>query len=634
MGTDFANPENRPKQKRTEDRTPQTYTGSQDAPKLTPVKAVQKHTPPAERQKVLDELAQRVTDWRKPTRISDFTKPPVVTKLEIAANETSSVSEPRSGQGGTEQPEQYTKQKRSALEHQGQDPVELHYRKPGARRLTKLEAEQMCKEANWTQDAPHQSDDAWVEASHQGTAPLPQQSRITPGNESPAPTTVFPVKPQPIEVASTTLTSGILAQQSTQGTKSDTNTASTQNLQSDPKQLIAQAKPEYEGVWLNSGIISRGGLEQMAFDGRIVRTDQNGKQTIIPVKYGQTVQQQTGDQLQYYFGSGNGIKKQLTPQQQRDEAIKRMPYGDKLVDAAKMVPDLLKGDAKAAYHKMVSDPGFVAQLVAVSAVFTALQATPAGPLMDGALVAYLGFSAGFSLAGYLLKTSSAKGESGLKAAATDLKDLVEIVGVAALGAILGNAGKILRALQGTSKVAGQVLARNSLIVDENVFIARQHLAEGTANAYEKLQLQRLEQIGSDDLRATNSINARLTARNPAFANKGINLSTKRTSSEYQGLLKELETPVIVKGKLKSGPIGGKTGVDDRNIVADSFFAKTEPGVVPRFATADSKVYNSLAWRAGIKVDQLEGKTLSEAYPKGFNVTINGKTLHVFPLPKK
>ena len=155
MGTDFANPENRPKQKRTEDRTPQTYTGSQDAPKLTPVKTVQKHTPPAERQKVLDELAQRVTDWRKPTRISDFTKPPVVTKLEIAANETSSVSEPRSGQGGTEQPEQYTKQKRSALEHQGQDPVELHYRKPGARRLTKLEAEQMRKEANWTQDAPH-----------------------------------------------------------------------------------------------------------------------------------------------------------------------------------------------------------------------------------------------------------------------------------------------------------------------------------------------------------------------------------------------------------------------------------------------------------------------------------------------
>ena len=87
MGTDFANPENRPKQKRTEDRTPQTYTGSQDAPKLTPVKAVQKHTPPAERQKVLDELAQRVTDWRKPTRISDFTEP-VVTKLGTAENET------------------------------------------------------------------------------------------------------------------------------------------------------------------------------------------------------------------------------------------------------------------------------------------------------------------------------------------------------------------------------------------------------------------------------------------------------------------------------------------------------------------------------------------------------------------
>jgi hypothetical protein len=370
----------------------------------------------------------------------------------------------------------------------------------------------------------------------------------------------------------------------------------------------------------------------MGFNGQIVRLDAKGKKITIPFKKGVPINLKPGDQIQQFVQDQPG-KSKLT-QKQRDEAIKKMSYGDKLVDAAKMVPDLLKGDAKAAYQKMVSDPGFVAQLVAVSAVFAALQATPAGPLIDGALVAYLGFSAGFSLAGYLLKTGSAQNEAGLKSAATDLKDLVEVVGVAGLGAVLGNAGRVLRALQGTSKVAGQVLARNSLIVDENVFIARQKLANGTANAYEKLQLQRLEKIGSDDLRATDSINARLTARDPKFASKGLNLSTKRSSPEYQGLLKELETPVIVKGKLKSGPIGGKTGVDDRNIVADSFFAKTEPGVVPRFATADSKVYNSLAWRAGIKVDQLKGKPLSEAYPNGFNVTINGKTLHVFPLPKK
>ena len=87
MGTDFANPENRPKQKRTiEDRTLPKYTSPQAAPKLASVKTVQKHTPPAERQKVLDELAQSVTDWRKPTRIDEFTEP-VVTKLTKAENE-------------------------------------------------------------------------------------------------------------------------------------------------------------------------------------------------------------------------------------------------------------------------------------------------------------------------------------------------------------------------------------------------------------------------------------------------------------------------------------------------------------------------------------------------------------------
>jgi bifunctional DNA-binding transcriptional regulator/antitoxin component of YhaV-PrlF toxin-antitoxin module len=141
----------------------------------------------------------------------------------------------------------------------------------------------------------------------------------------------------------------------------------------------------------------KGGVEIIPFDGRVVRVDKEGKQVTIPVKYGQPFRIQPGDQLRRFFDLTKfGTQKKLTPQQQRDEANKKMPYGDKLVDAAKMVPDLLKGDAKAAYNKMVSDPGFVAQLVAVSAVFAALQATPAGPLIDGALVAYLGFSAGCS----------------------------------------------------------------------------------------------------------------------------------------------------------------------------------------------------------------------------------------------
>jgi Glycosyl hydrolase-like 10 len=156
MGTDFANPENRPKQKRTEDRTSQTSTGSQSALKLTPVKIVQKHTPPAERQKTLDELAQRVTDWRKPTRVSELAEP-AVKQLRAVENEIPNSSGSKSGQDVTEESERYLTQKQAALEHLARDPVAVHYRKPGARRLTKREAEQMRKEANWTQDVPQLS---------------------------------------------------------------------------------------------------------------------------------------------------------------------------------------------------------------------------------------------------------------------------------------------------------------------------------------------------------------------------------------------------------------------------------------------------------------------------------------------
>jgi hypothetical protein len=135
-------------------------------------------------------------------------------------------------------------------------------------------------------------------------------------------------------------------------------------------------------------------------------------------------------------------------QKQRDAAIKKMSYGDKLVNAAKMVPDLLKGDAKAAFKSLTTDPAFVAQLVGVSAVFAVLQATPAGPFIDAALIAVLGFSGGFSLTSYLLKAYSAKDETGLKESAYELKNLVEIVGLAALTGALRATSKVLGKMKG------------------------------------------------------------------------------------------------------------------------------------------------------------------------------------------
>jgi hypothetical protein len=369
----------------------------------------------------------------------------------------------------------------------------------------------------------------------------------------------------------------------------------------------------------------------MGFNGQIVRRDAKGKQVTIPFKKGVPVKLQPGDQIQQ-FNPNQPDKKKLTPQQQRDEAIKKMSYGDKLIGAAKMVPDLLKGDAKAAYQKMVSDPGFVAQLVAVSAVFAALQATPAGPLIDGALVAYLGFSAGFSLAGYLLKTGSAQNEAGLKSAATDLKDLVEVVGIAGLGAVLGNAGRVLRALQGTSKVAGKVLKGDSLIVDSNVFVAKIFKAQNSPemHAGHRAALERMKQLGllSSDIRATDTTATELSVKFPKLDLKKIAISVDRNSSEYRSLLKNLENPDNVFGMT----VGRAKGIADRNIVADVFFAKTQAGVIPRYATADANIYKPLARRAGIVPERLNGKKIPEVYPNGFEVSINGKVIHVFPLP--
>jgi hypothetical protein len=213
----------------------------------------------------------------------------------------------------------------------------------------------------------------------------------------------------------------------------------------------------------DSATFNKGALpseQVLGFNGRIVRVTKEGKTVIIPFKKGVPIQLKPGDQIQEFVKDQPG--KKLTPQQQRDEAIKKKPYGDKLVDAAKMVPDLLVGDAKAAYQKMISDPGFAVQLGAVAAGFAAIQLTPAGPFVNGALIAVLGFSGGMSLANYLLKAHNAKDEAGLKAAAGELKNLVEIVGLAAISGALGSAGKVLGRMKGgatAEQAARQILFR-------------------------------------------------------------------------------------------------------------------------------------------------------------------------------
>jgi hypothetical protein len=103
--------------------------------------------------------------------------------------------------------------------------------------------------------------------------------------------------------------------------------------------------------------------------------------------------------------------------------------------------------------------------------------------------------------------------------------------------------------------------------------------------------------------------------------KGLPIDVARDSDPYKQVLAELERMNV----------GGGNGAADRALVADAFFAKTEPGVVPRFATADPDIYNKLARAKGIDPRRLGGKTLSQLHPGGFEVTVAGQKLHVVPI---
>jgi hypothetical protein len=103
--------------------------------------------------------------------------------------------------------------------------------------------------------------------------------------------------------------------------------------------------------------------------------------------------------------------------------------------------------------------------------------------------------------------------------------------------------------------------------------------------------------------------------------RGLPLEVTRESATYKQVIAELERMNV----------GGGKGAADRALVADAFLAKTEPGVVPRFATADKNVFNKLATEAGIDLTKMAGKKLSELHPGGFEVTVAGQKLHVVPI---
>src|SRR5699024_4382754 len=107
---------------------------------------------------------------------------------------------------------------------------------------------------------------------------------------------------------------------------------------------------------------------------------------------------------------------------------------------------------------------------------------------------------------------------------------------------------------------------------------------------------------------------------------GVPIDVMRSSPAYQRLLAALDAQGL-------GGAGGK-GVADRGLVADAFFATTDPGITPRLLSSDTRVVNKLARMASIDVDGIGGfdGLVARYGTTGFTVALEGRTLTVIPVP--
>ena len=173
-------------------------------------------------------------------------------------------------------------------------------------------------------------------------------------------------------------------------------------------------------------------------------------------------------------------------------------------------------------------------------------------------------------------------------------------------------------------VATLALDKTSVVIDTNAAIALDRRARGLPlDSGHEAAIKRVEKLGAD-LRVVDSTLAEMGVKGGNPTQKGVPVSVERTSKEYQDLLTNLSNP--------ADPVGQAKGGVDRTIVADTFFAITEPGVKPALATADKKVYNALSRRAGYDPNAKgAGIAVPEKFPDGFDVTINGRTIKVIPI---
>ncbi len=152
--------------------------------------------------------------------------------------------------------------------------------------------------------------------------------------------------------------------------------------------------------------------------------------------------------------------------------------------------------------------------------------------------------------------------------------------------LAGLAGREGKELAETS-----ALTAKSVVIDSNTAIALEREALGlTLNPAQASRVAWVKALpAGTEVRVGNATLGELGS--DALKVKGMPLSVLRDSDEYKEVVTVLES-ISLKGSKVKG-VGKPDGFLDRGLIADTFFAKADLGVVPSFVTADRDVVRAL-----------------------------------------
>ena len=162
-----------------------------------------------------------------------------------------------------------------------------------------------------------------------------------------------------------------------------------------------------------------------------------------------------------------------------------------------------------------------------------------------------------------------------------------------------------------------LVGEDAVVVDTQMVIGRHATAKSTGTAADGAMGKELDRLLTrQDVRVADATAGHEARGIVPKEVSGIEVSVARTSEEYRRLYR-----VLARYK-----VGRRTGSVDREIVADVFFARTNPGVIPTLVTGDRPIWQRLATIA--KTDPSAVVDLTGRTP--FFVTIDGRTIRVVP----